>query len=438
MLDWKERSTGRMALAAIAALLLAVGCGGQPAARVQHRPSPAPTPDPARVVAEQAGQFMQLFSRGDYQEQWSDLSDLARAEWPSETVRTAMLTAKFQGMRVTYSLGAPHPGATWVSGEDLNRVAGLWEVPVSVTLQGGAPQVASTTAAYQNLDLYLTPPTGRGADEVYPEVVGEGPASLDAPVVAVAGQPRTVQVPILMYHDVNAYPNRAAFPSEYAYQLQYGLTCGIQEFQQQMGWLHANGYHPISLTRLADAVDYGLPLPDKPLIITFDDGYYGPYVNAAPILQRDHFTATFFLPTGLVNWINPTQHYMSWPDLGQLERDGFWVEDHTRNHVSVFGLGPQQLQTQIVDSKQTIESRLNAPVQFFAYPGGWPFPSAAQAGPEEQAVFSVLHDSGYQFAVTDQALPSETQSGARPYQLPRIRVAANESIQEYISSLSVT
>ncbi|HEX4213220.1 MAG TPA: polysaccharide deacetylase family protein [Candidatus Dormibacteraeota bacterium] len=431
----KARLLRRTTVAMAAALLLA-GCGGQPAAHVQHRPSPTPTPDPARVVTQQADQFMQLFEHGDYEEQWSDLSDAARAEWPSETARTAMLTAKFQGMQATYSLGTPVGGAAWASGEDLDSVSGLWRVPVTVSLQGGAPQVADTGSAYQNLDLYLTPPTGTGADEVFPQVVGEGPASLDAPVLAVSGTPRTVQVPILMYHDVNTYPNRAAFPSEYAYQLQYGLTCGIQEFQQQMGWLHSNGFHAISLVRLADAIDYGLPLPDKPLIITFDDGYYGPYVNATPVLRQDRFAATFFLPSGYVNWINATQHYMSWPELQQLEQQGFWVEDHTRNHVAVFGLGAKQLRTQIVDSKEQIESRLDTPVQFFAYPGGWPFPSANEAGPQEQAVFSVLHGAGYQFAVTDQSDPSDAQSGGRPYQLPRIRVAANESIQEYASSLS--
>lgn len=376
---------------------------------------------------------MDSFRGHQFNQQWTLLAPSARAQWPGRQARARMLSAKFAGTRISYRLGKPVAGRTWVSAENGSTVRHLWEVPVSVRLQGGARQLPNTLNLYGTLDLYLTSPRGDSAALV----VGEGPAGLDAPILLPLHPPPVrLSVPSLMYHDVNAPPVRAAFPSQYAYQLQYNLTVSVADFASQMNWLASHGYHAISLARLADALYYRLPLPPRPVVITFDDGFLGQFTQAAPILRRHGFTGTFFICTGLMGWQTKTQQYLSWQQAEQLSQSGFWVEDHTVNDdTSLYGLGEAGLRSLIVSTQAVIASHLHQPVQFFAYSAEWPYPTAAQSGPLVAGIMPVLRSAGYQLALTDPVVPSATVSSAQPYQVPRIRVSPGETGQSLAGSL---
>ncbi len=344
-----------------------------------------------------------------------------------------MLTAKFAGMRVGYSLGRPVPGRTWVSGEDGSTVRRLWEVPVSVRLEGGASQLPDTLNLYQSLDLYLTSPTPKAR----PLLVGEGPAGLDAPILRPLRVPAVqVSVPSLMYHDIDAPPARALFATQYAYQLQYNLTVSVTDFSTQIDWLASHGYHAISLARLSDALYYRLPLPANPVVITFDDGFLGQFTQAAPILRRYGFTATFFICTGLMGWLTKTQQYLSWGQAQTLSQEGFWVEDHTVNDdTSLYGLNQAALESLIVSTQSQIVQHLHQPVQFFAYSAEWPYPTSAQSGPLVDGIMTVLRSAGYQLALTDPVVPSTNVISAQPYQVPRVRVSPDEAMQSFAGNL---
>lgn len=344
-----------------------------------------------------------------------------------------MLTAKFSGLRISYRLGRAVPGRTWVSDEGGAAVRGLWEVPVSVRLKGGAKQPPNTLNQFGGLDLYLTPPAGSST----PLIVGEGPASLDAPLLVPLHRPRVqVSVPSLMYHDVGSPPDRTLFPSEYAYRLQYNLTVSVAEFSGQMSWLASHGYHAISLARLGDALYYRLPLPSKPVVITFDDGFLGQYTQAAPILRQHGFTAVFFVCTGLMGWIAKTQQYLSWDQASQLSQEGFWIEDHTVNDdTSLYGLNRAGLESLIASTQIVIRSHLHQPVQFFAYSAEWPYPTSNQSGPLVDGIMSVLQSAGYQLALTDPNVPSAEVTSTQPYQVPRIRVEPDEAPASFAARL---
>jgi peptidoglycan/xylan/chitin deacetylase (PgdA/CDA1 family) len=381
---------------------------------------------------------MQLMQQGRYAEQWPLLSGLAQQRWPSAAARSAMLTTKFSGINLTADLGEPTQGASWTDPERLVSIPSLWQVPVSVSLNGpvNPPDVVPF---YRQQALYLSVIDGRsrGVSGPLAEVVGEGPAALDAPVLLpAAGSARTVAVPILMYHEVGPYPTPSQYPGDsYGYQLEYGLTVDPQEFSRQMEWLASGQYRPISLPRLADALYYGLPLPPRPVILTFDDALRSPLVNAVPILQQYGFTANFFIPTGLVGWHSKTRWYMSWDEIAALGKQGFWLQDHTRNHVSVYGLPTQELEVQIAESRQEIQQLTGQPCQFFAYPGSWPFRQATTAAGAEQVDFSFLQAHGYVGAVVDQADLSIAVRGGQPYQIPRVRVDPGETLAGFAAGL---
>jgi peptidoglycan/xylan/chitin deacetylase (PgdA/CDA1 family) len=385
-----------------------------------------------QVVAGAASQFMSLLAGGAYDTQWGLLSPVAQRQWPSQQDRTHMLSTKFAGFTLNYTLGMPTSGATWASRESLTQVPDLWEVPCSVTLSGGPVQLPGTTAAFSSLPLYLSL-TGTTA-----QVVGEGAASLDAPILRPAKVPdATFKVPALMYHEVAPAPAPANYSTPYDYNLMYQLTVPPDEFSGQMDWLAQHGYHPISLARLADALYDGLPLPANPIVITFDDGFLGQYTNAVSILKSHGFTATFFVCTGLVGWQTKGQHYARWDQLREMAADGFWIEDHTVNDdTTYYGQTTETLDRLLLSTQQVLVEKIGRPVQFFAYSAVWPYPAADQSGPLVDNILPVLEQGGYQLALTDPTDLSSQVRSTQPYQVPRIRVSPDESIDQFANELA--
>lgn len=412
---------------------LLAGCG--PTAAIRPRPTASPTPPSVTQLVETAAHtFMTQLVAQDYPAQWNELAPTAQATWPSEAARSAFLSAKFQGAAAVtgFQMGAPTPASTWVDREDPQvQVPGARAVPVQ--LQFSSPtQVlpAGVAADYSKLVLMLVPQASGP-----PLVVGEGPASIDAPVIVPPSPPtETASVPILMYHVVAPFPNPAQWNSTYAYDLEYGLTVTPAQFAAQMAYLSSAGAHAISLTRLADFLMYGLPLPPKPVAITFDDGRESPLQNAVPVLRTYGYTATFFVPSGLVGryvttraGTNP-QHYLTWAQIDQMATTGFWIEDHTLfDNTPLWGLPSSEVQQLAGQTGAAIAAQTGVPVQFIAYSGPWPFSTATQSGPAETTLFQELGQLGYVGGAVDARVDSAAQATGEIWQMPRVRMNPNEA-----------
>lgn len=85
----------------------------------------------------------------------------------------------------------------------------------------------------------------------------------------------SIDIPVLMYHSINSRESRTG---------DYVITPAA--FRKDLEWLTASGYHTVVVQDLLDYVEEGIPLPEKPVMITFDDGYYNNYLNAFPILRE--------------------------------------------------------------------------------------------------------------------------------------------------------
>jgi peptidoglycan/xylan/chitin deacetylase (PgdA/CDA1 family) len=395
------------------------------------------------AVTRQAALFMQRFKRGEFGAQWEELAPTARGMWPSRSARAGMLGHKFGSAGVdSVRIGVPAPGAVWTSQENPRvSMAGTWRVPVTVGFRDASRlRPSGVASAYTGLDLYLSvSPSHRRA-----LVVGEGPASIDAPVLVPARLPTSsTRVPILMYHLVGPYPQRRQWTDDYGYTIEYGLTVPPAQFAGEMTYLHDHGYHAVSLTRLADSLLYGLRLPSHPVALTFDDGRESPWTYAVPLLRRYGFTATFFVCSGFVGQTNETtqhlnvQHYLSWTQVSDLARGGFWLEDHGQKDLNVlWGSSARQLRTEVQQSAQLLIAHTHQPIQFIAYTGAlWPFAVAAQSGPEQEALFSRLAGFGYVGGVVDAHVPSVYEMSTQLWQLPRVRVMPGESMGEFVASL---
>lgn len=234
----------------------------------------------------------------------------------------------------------------------------------------------------------------------------------------------------------NSYPDQSLYPTPYDYRLDYGLTVDPAEFSGQVDYLAQHGYKAISLDRLANYLLYGLPLPSKSVIFTFDDGRASPFQYAVPVLRQHGFTATFFVPSGLIGGSTRSQQYLTADQVAQLSQTGFWIEDHTvKDNIPLWGLDTGQVQAIAGNSMQQLQALTGMPVQFIAYTGIWPHPSATESGPAEHQLFDELQKLGYVGGLVDARQNSNLEDSTQFWQLPRIRVNPNESLSTFASFL---
>ncbi len=223
--------------------------------------------------------------------------------------------------------------------------------------------------------------------------------------------PRVAHVPILMYHYVSIPP-----PDADKYRMD--LTVLPDAFETQMDYLAINGYHPIRLADLANHLLNGTLLPDKPIVLTFDDGYADSYTNVFPTLRNKKFPGTFFVITDFVN--ENRWGYMNWAQLAEMVKGGMEIGSHSLDHPDLYRK-PRALQNnEIAGSKKMIEANLPITVVSFSYP----------AGNYDANTLAALRAAGYLAAVTE--IQGERQSSDKTLELRRIRIRGSYSINDFV------
>ncbi len=131
---------------------------------------------------------------------------------------------------------------------------------------------------------------------------------------------KSQRVPVLIYHDF----------WEYASDDRKGFT-SIESFAAEMEYLHNNGYRVISLKKLINHMESGEALPEKAVVITFDDGYKSNYTLAYPILKKYNMPATIFLIAGYDQYPPDEIHpRLSWGEMVEMEKGGLVdIQAHT-------------------------------------------------------------------------------------------------------------
>ena len=170
---------------------------------------------------------------------------------------------------------------------------------------------------------------------------------------------QVVHLPILMYHHID-------FLAPGASKVWQDLTVSPQTFERQMKYLFEQNYHPITFRQFFDFIEKGNELPEKSLIITFDDGWKNQYTYALPVLKKYKFPATFFI---VVNQTGGNL-FMNWEELKDLLNNGMEIGSHTITHPNLRRVAPSQLIYEIKNSKTILEKNLDYQIEVFAYPYG--------------------------------------------------------------------
>jgi peptidoglycan/xylan/chitin deacetylase (PgdA/CDA1 family) len=166
--------------------------------------------------------------------------------------------------------------------------------------------------------------------------------------------PAAVEIPILVYHHV--VPGGGS-------PVLYVTPSG---FEQQLRYLQSNGYQSISFADLANCLEYGASLPERPVILSFDDGWENQYQYAFPLLQKYGFTGTFYVVSGYIDH----QNFMTTEQLKAMMAAGMAIGGHSHTHPALAGIGSGRLKDEVTGSKAWLEDRLGTVIDTFAYPYG--------------------------------------------------------------------
>ncbi len=222
-----------------------------------------------------------------------------------------------------------------------------------------------------------------------------------------------VKVPVLMYHYIGGNPNPADVARD-------ALSVSPERFDEQMRYLKSNGFNVITLDTLYAAISGQISLPDKSVVITFDDGYIDLFLNAYPILLKHQLRAVAFIPTGLIG----TSYYASWDQLSQMQASGlFSFQSHSVTHANLASLSKEQLMYELTESKRVLEARFGIPVNSIAYPYGTSSP----------LVWTTTRNAGYVGGLG--TWYSLIQSEGTRYNMPRIKVSGGWDINSFASKL---
>ena len=229
-------------------------------------------------------------------------------------------------------------GAQWMEDEGV-----FWTIVVKTSDAASSPSTQPTTS-----------PTAAVARTYYPAIGADGS--------------RSFRVNALMYHYVSWLP-----PDPDRFRID--LTVSPTDFEEHLRYLKANGFNSISTVDLWWALDTGKPLPPKPVLLTFDDGYVDHHDVVLPLLRKYGMVGTFAVTANLVG----RPGYMTRTMVRALADAGMDVVSHATDHYSVNRLPYPSQVYQLCTSRRILSEWTGKDIRHFVYPAGdhLPTPSAA-------------------------------------------------------------
>ncbi|GGN18894.1 polysaccharide deacetylase family protein [Streptomyces fuscichromogenes] len=224
-------------------------------------------------------------------------------------------------------------------------------------------------------------------------------------------------VPILMYHSVAASPNDAT----------RALSVAPEAFAEQMALIGDLGMTPVSTAALAAGWRSGGPLPDRPVLVTFDDGYAGVHRHALPVLAKHGFASTLFVSTGWLRGAYDTggglDAMLDWDQVRELADAGCEIGGHSHTHPQLDQLDDDRLRAELVRCREIVFDELGAEPASFAYPYGY----------SSRRVRQAVRAAGYgQALAVGNALARRRQG---PFALRRVTVRRSTDAAEFAQLL---
>ncbi|HKG38232.1 MAG TPA: polysaccharide deacetylase family protein [Conexibacter sp.] len=249
--------------------------------------------------------------------------------------------------------------------------------------------------------------------------VRAGSGAAPSTTAAVAGPAREMgepgpprPVPILMYHVVSDPFPDSPYPDLYVPRA---------EFEEQMQALKDAGYTAVTLQEAWDSWHDDGPLPAKPVVVSFDDGYHSHLANALPVLRALGWPGVLNLELKNIR----SDYGLTAPQVRELIAAGWELDSHTIDHPDLTTVDAATLQREVADSRAQLKRRFGVPVNFFCYP----------AGRYDDTVVAAVQAAGYLAATTTEPGLAQPDEADR-FTLHRVRVNNGVSGSALIAQLA--
>jgi peptidoglycan/xylan/chitin deacetylase (PgdA/CDA1 family) len=236
----------------------------------------------------------------------------------------------------------------------------------------------------------------------------------------IGGLPR---IAVLAYHKVGSAPE-GEFPT-WNYVPE---SC----FIDHLAYLEQSQWEVIDLASFLRGIIDPRTLPQKAVLLTFDDGYLSMVTVILPLLQRFGYPAVVFVPTGFVGAFNsfdagiePREPICSFDDLKTLQDAGISVQSHGIHHRRFSELSTAEREVELSASKKSLEHYLGLPVETFAFPYG-------DNGGDPELIAQLAGSAGYRAAFLYPGAVIEDRI-TEPYGVPRLAIGADSSLAILLS-----
>lgn len=224
-----------------------------------------------------------------------------------------------------------------------------------------------------------------------------------------------IRLPILYYHEIG--PERSKH------------VVHPDDFAAQMRWLHDTGHAFLSLDDVAALYAGGRRAPERPVVVTFDDGRAGVLRHAAPVLADLGACGMLYVVTDWLEGRNIPDHerysgFLGWEDLRDVQQAGIEIGSHSLSHRNLKRLPPGEMEREIRESRRVLEDRLGGAVPHFSFPKGRATRQAERAS----------RATGYTTAVVTGQRWNRRRADL--HHLYRLRVEGTDSLADFERTLS--
>ena len=242
-----------------------------------------------------------------------------------------------------------------------------------------------------------------------------------------------IRVPILAYHNICEVREKENYPPFYVRQ---------SLFEEQMNFLYNKGYSVISLYEFLLFCEGKKQIPQKPVVLTFDDGYKNVYRHAYPILNHYRYPATIFLAAGHIGRTEPFPWLklghkldeqqvtewlpLSWREIYKMNSNLITFGSHSYYHTPFRALSIDQIEMEFRRSKEYIEGKTGNQVDLFSFP----FSASNLRHKHRTKLLShMLKQYGYKAACTTRI--GINKKNADPFAFNRLQINHRDSLSTF-------
>jgi peptidoglycan/xylan/chitin deacetylase (PgdA/CDA1 family) len=231
--------------------------------------------------------------------------------------------------------------------------------------------------------------------------------------------PKAEKIPVLLYHHLARAEDMADGKAA------NDMVMSIEQFTEQMKWLYDNRYYAASVEELEQWKAGKMPLPQKTVVVTFDDGYRSNTKYAYPVLKKYGFSASIFHITSMIGQKENVIEHASWADLKKC-KDVFTNFSHSHNMHTLSRDGKSALVTRDADdiAMDLLVSKALLGTSFLAYP----------YGQFNRTTKKLAEEAGFRMAFTTEAQYATRKSDA--FEVPRFTVTPNITLEAFASLCS--